>query len=416
MYCPNCKEEYDDDFCPECGTELINKPADDGSPRINLGDGNAINGSLNVTDARNIHDDHSVHNTTIVQAQRTRQEILQDNENKFIEAVRTRVADGRLSTQEEAELDQIARDWKINPLRANQIIEAERKSAEVLAGGMGNEYYASKLLQNINDAVNTNQADILKRLFQPIEELAKTMNDTNVQYYYYMLYASLNPAASTISFVNHHTDNYWQLFWTCIAYVKLGQIQNATALLPRMGGFGCPHGDMDLLTAVQNLYDYRCTGNTFYSEQFEKNLYSVMESGISEQLSPLWYAVKELSLNEQHPEEWYAFYVETTLAELGPKKDKQMLKDMPPIPQMPQMPKFDPQAVQLKQSQGWNPLQAAQQMGFGQMPSMQDQQVQMNALCNQVMGGGMPPMPGMSTLPPMPQTPSVSQQPDAQKK
>ena len=380
-----------------------------------------ISNTDNSVNTTNYIVDNSTTNQTFYQAQRTQQEILQDNENEFIKAVRIRVADGQLTAQEEAELDQIARDWKINPLRAKQIIDAERKSAEVLAGGLGNEYYASKLIQNIYDAVNANQVDILKRLFQSIEELAKTMNDANVQYYYYMLYASLNPAACTISFVNHHTDNYWQLFWTCIAYVKLGQMQNATALLPRLGGFGCPHGDMDLLTAVQNLHDLRRTGNAYYSEQLDNNLSSVLGTGLSEQLSPLWYAVKELSKPEQHPEDWYAFYVETTLAELGPKKEREMSKDMPPIPQMPQMPKFDPQSVQLKQSQGWSPLQAAQQMGLGQMPSMQELQTQMNALRNQLIGGGMPQMPGMATPPPMPQampqmpqnTPSVPPMPQA---
>ena len=71
----------------------------------------------NVNTTNNIVD-NSTTNQTIYQAQRTQQEILQDNEKEFIKAVRIRVADGQLTAQEEAELDQIARDWKINPLRA----------------------------------------------------------------------------------------------------------------------------------------------------------------------------------------------------------------------------------------------------------------------------------------------------------
>lgn len=61
---------------------------------------------------------------------------------------------------------------------------------------------------------------------------------------------------------------------------------------------------------------------------------------------------------------------------------KQMASMAPPMPEMPTpppMPQFNPQNVQLKQMQGFNPLQAAQQMGIGmagmgmQMPQMPPQ-------------------------------------------
>ena len=368
---------------------LLKGAIDSHDTQINNND-NHIDNSVTNNTTNNIVN-NTTNNQTVYEAQRTQQEILQDNENEFIKAVRERVADG-LTRQEEAELDQIARERKINPLRARQIIEAERKTANILAGGQGNEYYAGKVLQNVFDAVSANQTDILRHLFKPIEELAKTMDETNVQYYYHMLFASMNPAACTVSFVNHHTDNYWQLFWTCIAYIKLGQVQNATALIPRLGGFGGPHGDIDLLVAVENLHDYQRTKNDYYSQQMQSNLQSAVSGGMSEQLSPLWYAVQELTKEQQNPEEWFAFYVETTLMELGPKKEKQMAKDMPQMSTPPPMPKFDPQAVQLNQMQGWNPLQAAQQMGLGQMPQM----VQMPQ--------GMPPMPQMpQSVPPIPQ-------------
>lgn len=414
MICPQCNKHYEDGkFCPDCGVPLVeDAPQQQASGMsVNLGDANAISGGLHVSDSHDVTNvDNSVHNITnnssstvtniSFAAQKTESEIMQDNENQFIKAVRERVVDG-LTRQKEAELEQIARDWKINPQRAHQIIEAERKSADILSGGQGNEYYAGKVLQNVYDAVNANQTDILKRLFIPLEELSKTMDDGNVQYYYYMLLASLNPAGCTVSFVNHHTDNYWQLFWTCIAYVKLGQVQNAVALIPRLGGFGGPHGDIDLLTAIENLSDFKRTKNDYFNQQMQANLQSAVNVGLSELLSPLWYAVQELAKEKQKPEEWFAFYVETTLKELGPEKEKHMSKDMPQMPTPPAMPKFDPQAVQLKQSQGWNALQAAQQMGLGQMPSMQDMQAQLNAMRNQVMGGTPPPVP--QEMPPMPQ-------------
>lgn len=378
---------------------LLKGAIDSHDTQINNNDNRVDNSVTNNTTNNTVN--NTTNYQTVYEAQRTQQEILQDNENEFIKAVRARVADG-LTRQEEAELDQIARDWKVNPLRAQQIIEAERKSAAILSGGQDDGYYVGKVLQNVFDAVNANQVEIVRRLFKSIEEIARTNDDANIQYYYYMLFASLNPAGCTVSFVNHHTDNYWQLFWTCIAYVKLGQAQNATALIPRLSGFGGPHGDLDLLTAVENLVDHRRTHNAYYEQQLQQNLQSAVANGLSEQLSPLWYAVQELGKAKQEPEEWFAFYVNTTLMELGPEKEKQMQKGMPQMPTPPQMPKFDPQSVQLKQMQGWNPLQAAQQMGMGQMPSVQDMQAQLNSMRTQMMGA-MPQMPGMSTPPPMPQ-------------
>lgn len=382
---------------------------------INIGsNANLLKGAIDSHDTQVSNTDNSVTNTTtnnvvnnttshqtVYEAQRTHQEILQDNENEFLRAVRERVADG-LTRQKEAELEQIARDWKVDPWRARQLIEAERKSAEMLAGSQDDGYYVGKVLQNVFNAVNANQVDIVKRLFRSVEEIAKTNDDANIQYYYYLLFASLNPAGCAVSFVNHHTDNYWQLFWTCVAYIKLGQTPNATALVPRLAGFGGPHGDMDLLSAVENLSDSRRTKNDFYCQQLQNNLQSAVSEGISEQLSPLWYAVQELSKERQEPDEWFAFYLQTTLMELCPEKEKQMQKGTPAMPTPPQMPKFDPQSVQLKQSQGWNPLQAARQMGIGQMPSILDMQMQMDTLRKQVMGG-LPQMGGM-TPPPMPQS------------
>ena len=359
-----------------------------------------VDNSVTNTTNNNIVNNLTTHQT-VYEAQRSQQEIMEDNENEFLKAVRERVAD-RLTRQEEAELEQIARDKKINPMRAKQLIEAERKSAAALYGGQDDGYYVGKVLQNIYDAVNANQVDIIKRLFKSVEEIAKTNDDANIQYYYYMLFASLNPAGCTVSFVDHHTDNYWQLFWTCVAYVKLGQAQNATALVPRLAGFGGPHGDIDLLTSIENLVDSKYSKNDFFNQQLQQNLQSAVEEGMSEQLSPLWYAVQELAAEKQvpEPEEWFAFYVNTTLMELGTQPEKQIHKDLPKIPTPPQMPKFDPQSVQLKQSQGWNPLEAAKQMGI-QMPTMQEMQDKLDAMRLQTMGG-MPQMPGMSTPPPLP--------------
>lgn len=391
LYCPLCNKEYDSStiFCPDDGTKLIIKEENtdsENSERMNirLGDANAISGGVHYTDS---------HNITNLSVNRSEYEIQLTNEREFIKAVRLRVAGG-LTRQKEAEISQIARDYKINPIKANLIIEAERKSAAILADNRGNEYYASNLLGNIQSAIDNNQSDIAQRLFSSLEELSKSMEDDNVQFYYYLLFASFNPAGCTVSYINHHTDNYWQLFWTYIAYVKLGQIQQAVSLLPMLGRFGKPLGDIDVLTAIQELYDFRQTSNQYYIQQLLQHLDSAMTMGISEKLQPLWYSVQELTNNSQNIEIGTRFFIQNTLAELANKKEAL-------IP--PPLPKFDPQQVNLAQMQGWNPLQAANQMGLGKgIPSMQESLNQLQVLQAQVSTNGMSQMPGTMNMPPMP--------------
>lgn len=61
MYCPNCKQNFDGKFCPECGTELIEETKAGAS--LNLGDANAISGDINVSTTNNTQNvDNSVTN------------------------------------------------------------------------------------------------------------------------------------------------------------------------------------------------------------------------------------------------------------------------------------------------------------------------------------------------------------------
>ena len=124
MYCPNCKQEYDGKFCPECGTKLFEKPAANGVS-LDLGDANAISGGLHVSDSHDVHNiqntsnttienrrsvvnSHTVNNSTVYEAQKTKAEIQQENENLFLKAVQERLSDGVLEQRELAELNVMA--------------------------------------------------------------------------------------------------------------------------------------------------------------------------------------------------------------------------------------------------------------------------------------------------------------------
>lgn len=381
MYCPNCKQEYDGKFCPDCGVPLIEEAPQQNASGVslNLGDANAISGGLHLADSHDVHNiqntsnttidnSQTVNNSTVYEAQKTKAEIQQENENLFLQAVQERFSDGLLDQRELAELNQLCLKWQIPTQRANHIIEQVRSNARILQANTGVDFLAQQTLDEVYHAINNNHVGVLKHRLSALEQIARSTPDGDVQFYYHLLLASLTPETCAISFLNARTDNYWQLFWVHVAYVKLGQMDNATVLLPRMGGFGAPQGDMVLLMAIDNLAEYRKSPQQdYYIVQAQDKLMQAQQLGLSEPLSPLWCAVKEAMMEEQAPEEWFRFYVEQTVKELCPKKAPAMPKDPPQMPKMdvPPVPKFNAQNVNLAQMQGFNPLQAAQKMGLG---------------------------------------------------
>ncbi len=351
----------------------------------------------------------TVNNSTVYEAQKTQTEIYQQNENLFLQAVQERLAGGLLDQQTLAELNQLSIQWHVAPARANMIIEQVRRSSSMMQGGKGNEFLAEQLLGEIFNAIQANQTEILKRKFPALEQLARVMTDGNVQFFYHLLLASLYPDKCVVSFINSHTDNYWQLFWAHVAYIKIGNPDNATVLLPRLGGFGAEQGNIALLMALDNLADYLHNNrNDYYHQQTESYLNQAAERGMNEQLGALWYGVKELLQAKPQPEEWYRFYIETTFAELLPKPKSKMAVP-PQMPAPPPMPKFNAQNVQLDQMQGFNPLQAAKKMNIGgSMTSMQKSQADLLSMRNKAVhstGATMPPPVPMPAAPVPPAIP-----------
>lgn len=320
----------------------------------------------NYTTTTNTTNNSTVNNKTVYEAQKTQTEIYQQNERLFLEAVQERLVDGKLDNLRLAELNQLSIQWQIAPMRASQIIDQVRRNISVMQGSKGNEFLAEQTLNEVFNAIQTNHTDILQRKFNGLEQLARVMTaDNNIQFYYHLLLASMYPDKCALAFFGSRTDNYWQLFWAHVAFIKTGNVDNATVLLPRMGGFGCPQGDIALLMALDNLADYHKNGKQdYYRQQTLQYLDQAVQNGMSEPLGALWYAVKEMLEDKPQPEEWYQFYCDTTLAELKPKEKTKMAVP-PQMPTPPPMPKFNAQNVKLNQMRGFNALQAANNMGLG---------------------------------------------------
>lgn len=441
MYCPNCKQEYDGSFCPECGTPLIEKPAAANDiPGINLGDANAISGGLNVNASKNIHnEDRSIHNitnttstvnnnyTTIHEREKSAEELQQASEADFIAAIEELSMGGLVDQAVYAELKILAQKKNIAPERADQLIDGMRKNVAQKSAGTTNDFLAEKTIKEIMAAVACCNVDVLKQKLPALQQLAKNSTDNNVQFFSNMLNASFNPESCTVELLNSHTDSYWQIYWAAIAFIKKGNTAKAGELLPRLGGFGLPQGDMSLILAISNIADYRKNpAQSFYIQQAKESIEEANQYGISDQLIPVWLAVNQIASDTPSVEDKFRFYYSITLKELcttvAPVMPKlaQMPATPPPppvaAPAMPQEKKIDAQKVNLAQMQGFNPLKAMEQlnnvamqqpMGMPQMGMQMPGMPQMGVppMGVQMPGApsmGVPPAPGAGAPPPPP--------------
>lgn len=361
---------------------------------INLDGDAAVVGGIH-SDSHDVTNNVNTYNTTnnttnqtIYQVHKSIEEIRQENEKTFIKAVTDRIADGILTDTDMAELNRIRLQLQIPQHVANAIIDQVKRSAIVINSYKADDFLSNQLLEEIYNALEKNQKEILERKLSSLEKVARNSTDSEVQFYYHLLLASLYPETSTMRFINSSTDNYWQLFWVHIAYLKLGNTQTAEALLPRLNGFGSFPGNIALLMALDNLWEYKHKGeNPYYSQQASTYLQKAIDNGMDETLSSLWSAADIILSNNLQSGPFIDFFVRHTLKEFNVQKcvAGPTLKMSPPP-----LPKFDAQNVNLNQMQGFNPLQAAQHMRVGLNGMMQYQRSN-NDTC--MSNANIPPMP-----------------------
>ncbi len=243
MYCPNCKQEYDGRFCPECGTPLIEKPAvANDIPGINLGDANAISGGLNVNASKNIHnEDRSIHNITNttstvnnitqVAAQKTEMELLQERKTLYLNACKRAYEDNVLEQDEKLELDRYRMELGLDETSANQILEQVHMLVVRHAQKSELTGIAKIKLKQLTDALKKNEIAALMRQIDSIEVLAGKFSNDELHRKYYLVLAALKEDKCIEKYTSSMVDNYWQSFWGCLAYQKKGQTARAEEIL-----------------------------------------------------------------------------------------------------------------------------------------------------------------------------------------
>ena len=241
MYCPNCKQEYDGKFCPECGTKLIEKPATSGVS-LNLGDANAISGGLHVSDSHAIHnEDKSVHNITNttstvnnitqVSAQKTELELLKERETLYLNACKRAYEDNVLEQREKMELDRYRMEIGLDEDTADRILDQVRRLVNRNAPKTELTGLAKIKLKQLTEALKKNEVQAIMRQIDSFEALAGKFSNDELQYKYYLVLATLRYEKCIEKYENSKVDSYWKSFWTYFAYLKAGKMAKAAEIL-----------------------------------------------------------------------------------------------------------------------------------------------------------------------------------------
>lgn len=255
MYCPNCKQEKEGNFCPICGEKLIEKPEPTNGVNINLGDANAISGGLHISNV--VHE-----------RQKHREEIHQEAVIKFKQLCEQVYADGVMTSEEANQLESLRLTLGLPTEEANQIREQVRNLRLQLSQTQLNPMQRMTLQQIVTMAKN-GKIDLLRTSFPRLEAMAQKIDVEEVQFYYYLILAGLEPSRCIKQYEDRTSDNYWQQFWTFMAYQNMEELEKAQTIMVEMEAWtDHPYGNMAMLATVSSLYTYwQDTTQTDFYEQ-----------------------------------------------------------------------------------------------------------------------------------------------------
>ena len=238
MYCPNCKEEFGGKFCPECGTKLVEKPA----AGLSIGDGNAFNGAINYDASHHVHnEDRSVHNIsnttstinniTQVEAQKTEMEMMQEKKRLYLNACRAAYEDNVLDQGEVNQLERYRVELGLSSKDADEMLRLAAQHTQFSSQRQELPGIARIKMRQFSEALKAGDAPALLRQLDGMEALAGRFANEELHFAYYLVLAALKQAECIRKYENTRADNYWQMYWTCLAYCKSGDTLKSNDIL-----------------------------------------------------------------------------------------------------------------------------------------------------------------------------------------
>ena len=252
-YCPNCQLEFNGKFCPECGTQLIEKPAQAGGINVNLGgDANAISGGLNLQDSHNVSTVNTVtNNVTNIAPQKSDMEILQDKKNSFLAECKRAFEDGILEPAEEVALEECRIKLGLDEATAKGILDKIRLLADKNSRKTSLNPIAKTKLKILSDNLQKNNVPVLKDQIKNLEAIVNRYEHDELSRKYFLALAVLEPRKCIEMRENSSTDSYWKSYWSYLAYIKENEIDKAEALLAGLDRFAdYPEDNLTILATA----------------------------------------------------------------------------------------------------------------------------------------------------------------------
>ena len=282
MFCPNCKQEYDGRFCPECGTKLIEKPAAlSGGINVNLGDANAISGGVNIN----------------VAAQKTEIEVLQERKLLYLNACKRAYEDNVLEQSEKIELDRLRMELGLDEATADEILDQVRQIVMRNAQKTELTGLAKIKLKQLSEALKKNEVQAIIRQIDSLESLAGKFTNDELQYKYYLVLAALRHEKCIEKYESSKVDNYWKSFWSYFAYLKAQEKEKASDILYSLGDKfpNYPEDNIALLAAAGSFImnskeaaqDYLTAVCGDYSpalQRFAETIYLLLEPDVAKEM------------------------------------------------------------------------------------------------------------------------------------
>ncbi len=254
-FCATCGKELPSDWgfprCPYCGKELP-KLADaslGGNNSFTLGDANAIAGNVTI-------DSHNTVTNIVNERQKHRDEIHQEKIQQYKKLCEVVYADGVMTSDEARQLENLRLESGLDSAEAEQIRESVRQLRLSQSSNQLNPVIRISLQQIVGMAMN-GKYDLLKQSFPRLEAMAEKYSVDEVQFYYYLLLSGIEPRKCIKLFESRTNDNYWQSFWTFVAYQNIEELDKAQLILADLENWSdYPIGNIALLTTVASLYTY----------------------------------------------------------------------------------------------------------------------------------------------------------------
>jgi hypothetical protein len=196
-------------------------------------------------------------------------------------------------------------------------------------------------LQQIVTMAKNGKTDLLRSSFPRLEAMAQKFDVDEVQFYYYLILAGLEPSRCIKLYEERTSDNYWQQFWTFMAYQNMEELEKAQLIMAEMEAWtDRPYGNMAMMATVSSLYTYwQDTTQTDFYEQARMFLEQGAD-GFSDLLDRFTQALIVLSgdddENIQDYEKDLSFYFNYIFSGLVHKRKMAHV-----YAQIPRMPKID---------------------------------------------------------------------------